>query len=256
MRLEGKAALITGASRNIGREVALTFAREGADLVLNTRQSARELDEVAAQCRELGARTVTAVCDVGDAGAVRGMVADGIDQLGKIDVLVSNVAIRPHKAITEVSDEEWQQVMNTNLNSAFYLCKAVLPGMPERRSGSIIALGGQSSITGRPNTTAVTAAKTGLLGLIRAIAAEAAPHNVRANMVNPGSTDTSREHPEWYPEFQGGMTRGSTEHLRDLPMGRQATVEDVANACLFFASDESAYITGDSVNVMGGRYIV
>ena len=256
MRLEGKAALVTGASRNIGREIALTFAREGANLILNTRQSAKELDEVASQCRELGAQTVTAVCDVGDADCVRRMVADGISQLGKIDVLVSNVAIRPHRPITEVSDEEWLQVMNTNLNSAFYLCKAVLPGMLERQSGSIIALGGQSSITGRPNTTAVTAAKTGLLGLIRAIAAEAAPHSVRANMVNPGSTDTSREHPEWYPEFQGGMTRGSSQHLQDLPMGRQATVQDVANACLFFASDESAYITGDSVNVMGGRYIV
>ena len=256
MRLEGKAALVTGASRNIGREIALTFAREGADLILNTRQSAKELDEVAAQCRELGAQTVTAVCDVGDADSVRRMVADGIDQLGKVDVLVSNVAIRPHRPITEVSDEEWLQVINTNLSSAFYLCKAVLPGMLERQNGSIIALGGQSSITGRPNTTAVTAAKTGLLGLIRAIAAEAAPHGVRANMVNPGSTDTSREHPEWYPEFQGGMSRGSTTHLQDLPMGRQATVQDVANACLFFASDESAYITGDSVNVMGGRYIV
>ena len=256
MRLEGKAALITGASRNIGREIALTFAREGADLVLNTRQSAKELDEVAAQCRELGVKTVTAVGDVGDADSVRQMVASGISELGKIDVLVSNVAIRPHKAITEVSDDEWQQVMNTNLNSAFYLCKAVLPGMQERRNGSIIALGGQSSITGRPNTTAVTAAKTGLLGLMRAIAAEAAQYGVRANMVNPGATDTSREHPEWYPEFQGGTTRGSTEHLRDLPMGRQATVQDVANACLFFASDESSYITGDSVNVMGGRYIV
>lgn len=256
MRLAGKAALITGASRNIGREVALTFAREGADLVLNTRQSAPELDAVAAQCRELGAHTITAIGDVGDADAVRRMVADGIAQLGKIDVLVSNVAIRPHKPLAEVSDDEWHQVLNTNLNSAFYLCKAALPGMLERRSGSIIALGGQSSITGRPNTAAVTAAKTGLLGLIRAIAAEAAPYNVRANMVNPGATDTSRQHPEWYPEFQGGIARGSGEHLRELPMGRQATVQDVANACLFFASDESAYITGDSVNVMGGRYIV
>ena len=255
MRLEGKTALITGASRNIGREIALTFAREGADLVLNTRQSAKELEEVAAQCRELGVRTTTAVADVGDADSVRRMVSDGISELGRIDVLVSNVAIRPHRPITEVPDEEWLNVMNTNLNSAFYLCKAVLPGMLERRSGSIIALGGQSSITGRPNTTAVTAAKTGLLGLIRAIAAEAAPHNVRANMVNPGSTDTSREHPEWYPEFQGGMNRGSSSHLNDLPMGRQATVQDVANACLFFASEESVYITGDSVNVMGGRYI-
>ncbi len=256
MRLEGKTALITGASRNIGREIALTFAREGADLVLNTRQSVKELDEVSARCRELGVRAMTAVCDVGDSAAVRKMVADGTSELGKIDVLVSNVAIRPHKPITEVSDDEWLNVMNTNLNSAFYLCKAVLPGMQERGSGSIVALGGQSSITGRPNTTTVTAAKTGLLGLIRAIAAECAPHNVRANMVNPGSTDTSREHPEWYPEFLAEASRGSTGHLQDLPMKRQATVQDVANACLFFASDESGYITGNSVNVMGGRYIV
>ena len=256
MRLAGKTALITGASRNIGREIALTFAREGAGLMLNTRQSAPELDAVAAQCRELGAPTAAALCDVADPAAVRRMVADGIDRLGKIDILVSNVAIRPHKPLTDVSDDEWHQVINTNLSSAFYLCKAVLPGMLERRGGSIIAIGGQSSITGRPNTAAVTAAKTGLLGLIRAIAAEAAPHNVRANMVNPGATDTSRQHPEWYPEFQGNISRGSAQHLSELPMGRQATVQDVASACLFFASDESAYITGDSVNVMGGRYIV
>ena len=256
MRLAGKTALITGASRNIGREIAVTFAREGAGLMLNTRQSAPELDAVAAQCRELGAPTAAALCDVADPAAVRRMVADGIDRLGKIDILVSNVAIRPHKPLTDVSDDEWHQVINTNLSSAFYLCKAVLPGMLGRRSGSIIAIGGQSAITGRPNTAAVTAAKTGLLGLIRAIAAEAAPHNVRANMVNPGATDTSRQHPEWYPEFQGNISRGSAQHLSELPMGRQATVQDVANACLFFASDESAYITGDSVNVMGGRYIV
>ena len=256
MRLEGKVALITGASRNIGKEVALTFAREGANLVLNTRSSEAELEAVAAQCRELGVRAETAVCDVADADAVYGMVSDGIEALGGIDVLVSNVAIRPHKPILEVSDEEWRNVMDVNLSSAFYLCKAVLPGMLERRSGSIIAMGGQSSVTGRPDTTAVTASKTGLLGLIRSIAAEVAPYNVRANMVNPGSTDTSRAHPEWYPEFQGEATRGSDDHLKGLPMGRQATVQDIANACLFFASDESAYITGDRLNVMGGRYIV
>ena len=203
MRLESKTALITGASRNIGREIALTFAREGADLVLNTRSSQAELEEVAAACRELGVRAQPAICDVSDAPAVYRMVSEGVAALGKIDILVSNVAIRPHKPVLEVSDDEWDHVMGVNLDSAFYLCKAVLPGMMARRSGSIIALGGQSSVTGRPDTAAVTAAKTGLLGLIRAIAAEMAPHNVRANMVNPGSTDTSREHPEWYPEFQG-----------------------------------------------------
>ncbi|MFQ6030889.1 MAG: SDR family NAD(P)-dependent oxidoreductase, partial [Dehalococcoidia bacterium] len=129
------------------------------------------------------------------------------------------------------------------------------PGMMERRKGSIIALGGQSAITGRPDTSAVTTAKTGLLGLIRAVAAEMAPYNIRANMVNPGSTDTERAHPEWYPEFQE-VARGSDEHVKGIPLQRQGTVQDIADACLFFASDESSYITGDRLNVVGGQYIV
>ncbi len=255
MRLEGKTALITGASRNIGRQIALTFAREGADLVLNTRSSQEELESVAAQCRELGVNTHTVLGDVSDPERVSQMVQEGINALGKIDVLVNNVAIRPHRPVLEVSNEEWHQVFATNLDSAFYLIKAVLPGMMERRVGSIIALGGQSAITGRPETATVTAAKSGLLGLMRAVAAEMAPHNIRANMVNPGSTDTQRLNPDWYPEFQT-VERGSGEHVQSLPMGRQGTVQDIANACLFYASDESAYITGDRMNVVGGRYIV
>ena len=255
MRLEGKTALITGASRNIGREVALTFAREGADLILNTRSSQAELDEVAGMCRELGVKTHTVIADVSDSASVSKMVEEGIEALGKIDVLVNNVAVRPHKPILEITDEEWHTTLGINMHAAFYLCRAVLPGMMERKTGSIIALGGQSAITGRPGTSMVTTAKTGVLGLIRAVAAEMAPYNIRANMVNPGSTDTSRGNPEWYPEFQAGVERGSNEHLKEIPMGRQATVQDSANAVLFFASDESGYVTGDSVNVMGGRYI-
>jgi 3-oxoacyl-[acyl-carrier protein] reductase len=247
--------MITGASRNIGKEVALTFAREGADLALNTRSSQEELESVAAQCRELGVNTHTVLGDVSNPDRAQQMVEDSIEVLGKIDILVSNVAIRPHKPILEVSNEEWDMVMHTNLYPAFYLIKAVLPGMMERRSGSIIALGGQAAITGRPETASVTTAKTGLLGLIRAVAAEMAPYNIRANMVNPGSTDTERRHPEWYPEFQD-VARGSSDHLKSIPLGRQGTVQDIANACLFFASDESAYITGDRLNVVGGRYIV
>ena len=254
MRLQGKTALITGASRNIGRQVALTFAREGADLVLNTRQSRQELEEVEAQCRELGVNTHLAMGDVSDPCIAAGVVEQGIAALGKVDILVSNVAIRPHKPILEISNEEWQQVMEINLFPAFYLIKAVLPGMMERRSGSIIAMGGQSAITGRPDTALVTTAKTGLMGLIRAVAAEMAPYNIRANMVNPGSTDTTRANPEWYPEFQD-VARGSDAHVASIPMRRQGTVHDIAEACLFFASDESGYITGDRLNVMGGRYI-
>ena len=178
MRLENKTAFITGASRNIGSEVALTFAREGANLVLNTKSSRQELEEVAAQCRELGAQTHIVMGDVSDSSRVSEMVEEGIQELGKIDVLVNNVAIRPHRPILEITDEEWRQVLGVNLDSAFYLCRAVLPDMIERRSGSIVALGGQAAITGRPGTALVTTAKTGLLGLIRAIAAEVAPYNV------------------------------------------------------------------------------
>ena len=255
MRLENKTALITGASRNIGKEIALTFAREGADLILNTLTNNHELEAVAAQCRELGVKTHTVLGDVSDSPRVSSMVSEGIEALGKIDILVSNVAIRPHRPILEVTDDEWHQVLGVNLDSAFYLCKAVLPGMMERRSGSIVALGGQAAITGRPGTATVTTAKTGLLGLIRAIAAEMAEYNVRANMVNPGSTDTERRSPEWYPEHPG-ESRGADDHLKEIPMHRQGTVEDIANAVLFFASDESAYITGDRLNVVGGKYIV
>jgi 3-oxoacyl-[acyl-carrier protein] reductase len=201
MRLAGKTAMITGANRNIGREIALTFAREGADLILNTRANQQELDGVAAECRALGVKTLTVLGDVSDAQRCRDMVSEGLAKFGKIDVLVCGTGIRPHRPIAEVTDEEWHRVMAVNFFSAFYLCKAVVPGMMQRRSGSIIALGGQSAVTGRPDTTTVTAAKHGLLGLIRALAAELAPSNVRANMVNPGSTDTQRAHPEWYPDF-------------------------------------------------------
>ena len=181
-----------GPAVTLGKEIALTFAREGADVILNTRTNQQELEAVAAQCRELGVKTHTVLGDVSDSARVSSMVKEGIEALGKVDILVSNVAIRPHRPILEVTDEEWHHVMGVNLDSAFYLCRAVLPGMIERRSGSIVALGGQAAITGRPGTALVTTAKTGLLGLIRAIAAEMAEYNVRANMVNPGSTDTER----------------------------------------------------------------
>ena len=134
MRLEGKTALITGASRNIGREIALTFAREGADLILNTRINQTDLDEVTSECREMGVKTHSILADVSDSASVTKMVKDSIKAMGKIDILVNNVAIRPHKPILEVTDEEWHHTLGVNMHAAFYLCKAVLPGMMERLS--------------------------------------------------------------------------------------------------------------------------
>ena len=167
MKLEGRTAFVTGASRNIGRAIALAFAAEGADLVLNTRVNREELEVVAAECRKHGVRVAPVLGDIGDAAAVEAMVEEGTAALGAIDVLVCNAAIRPHKPITETSLEDWHRVFSVNLHSAFYLARAVVPGMKARGRGSIVALGGQSSLTGRPGTAAVTAAKTGLLGLVR-----------------------------------------------------------------------------------------
>ena len=254
MRLSGRTALITGASRNIGRAVALAFAAEGADLLLNTRANREELEAVAADCRKAGVRVATALADVADAAAVEAMVAQGLRELGAIDVLVCNAAIRPHTSLADTSVEDWHRVLGVNLHSAFYLARAVVPGMKERGRGSIIALGGLSSLTGRPNTAAVTTAKTGLLGLVRALAAELGPFGIRANMIMPGSIDTERRYAEWYPEFKKAPP-GSPEQLKEIPLGRLGRPEDIADACVFLASDASAYVTGDTLRVMGGRFI-
>jgi 3-oxoacyl-[acyl-carrier protein] reductase len=254
VRLEGKTALITGASRNIGRAIALAFAAEGADLALNTRVNQDELDQVAAECKKVGVRAVPVLGDIGDAAAVEAMVKEAFAELGSIDVLVCNAAIRPHKSLAETSLEDWHRVIAVNLHSAFYLARAVVPLMTERRRGSIIAIGGQSNLTGRPNTAAVTAAKTGLLGLVRALAAELGPFGIRVNMVIPGFIDTERRYAEWYPEFRQAPP-GAPEQLKQIPLGRLGRPEDIADACVFLASDASSYVTGDSIRVMGGRII-
>ena len=252
--LKGKTALVTGASRNIGRAIALAFAAEGADLVLNTRTNQEELDAVADECRKAGVRVLPVLADIGDAAAVEAMAARAIGEHGAIDVLVCNAAIRPHKPLMETTLEDWHRVMAVDLHSAFYLARAVVPGMKERGRGSIIALGGQSAITGRPNTTAVTAAKSGLLGFIRSLAAELGPFGIRANMVIPGFIDTERRYAEWYPDWKD-RGPGTPEHLKDIPLRRLGRSEDIADACVYLASDASSYVTGDTIRVMGGRVI-
>jgi 3-oxoacyl-[acyl-carrier protein] reductase len=254
VNLKGKTALVTGASRNIGRAIALAFAEEGADLVLNTRVNRDELEAVAGECRKAGVRVLAVVADIGDAAAVDAMVQQASTDLGTVDVLVCNAAIRPHKSIAETSLEDWHHVMAVNLHSAFYLARAVVPGMKDRRRGSIIALGGQSAITGRPNTTAVTAAKSGLLGLVRSLAAELGPFGIRANMVIPGFIDTERRYADWYPEFRE-RPPDAPEQVKEIPLRRLGRSEDIADACVFLASDASSYVTGDTIRVMGGRVI-
>ena len=230
-----------------------TFAREGANLVLNTRANSDELEDAANECRSYGVKVATCLADVSLPQEASRLGHEALDQMGQIDILVHNAAIRPHRPIVEVPLEEWRQVMAVNLDACFYLCQAAVPSMMERRQGSIIALGGQANVVGRLGTGSVTASKMGLQGLMRVLAMELAPYGIRANMVMPGAIDTERRSPEWYPERL--PTVSDTHGQPPIPLGREGTPQDVANACLFLASDDSSYVTGDRILVMGGRYV-
>ena len=264
MRLKGKTALIAGASRNIGREIALTFAREGADVVLVARQASDDLASAAKQCESMGVRALPVLADVGNPADVERAVAAALGQFAKVDVLVSVAAIRPHKPFWEIGYDEWQQVLSVNLNSTFYFAKALAPHwMASGKPGSIVALGGIASMTAQPNRAHVIASKTGLYGLIRALALELGPFNVRANLIAVGRIDTKRLNPEWNPEGNGlpggcaGDTPDGPPTGRDQgsPLGRVGVASEVANVALFLASDESSYVTGDRIICAGGRYM-
>ena len=266
MRLKGKTALIAGAGRNIGKAIALTFAREGADVILVARESRDALDETARQCQSLGVKAQPLIADVGDHAQVESVVKQGLDRFGKVDSLVSVAALRPHKPFWEISYEEWNRVLSVNLNSTFYFAKALAPSMMARRTGgSIIALGGLASMTGQPIRAHVVASKTGLYGLIKALALELGPYGVRANLIAVGHIDTARKNPEWYPEGGGvpymgeagvgsdgsalGTSDGST------PLRRLGSPQEVADVALFLASEESSFVTGDRIICAGGRYM-
>ena len=250
-QLRGKTALISGAGRNIGRQIALTFAREGADLILLSRQAREELDETARECEGLGVKALPVIADVARKDDVDRAVRQGLERFGKIDVLVNVVGLRPHKSFLDMAFEEWQSGFDVNCHSLFHLAKAVIPGMMERRGGSIIALGGQSAVRPSNHGSVVTASKHAEWGLIKSLALEFGPYGIRANMVNPGLIDTERRNPEWYKEG----TPVNPARLEKTPLRRTGNPQEVANVVLFLASDQSSYITGDRIMAVGGAYM-
>ena len=252
MRLERQVALITGSGRNIGKAIAVAFAKEGANLVLNARSNRDEVESVASECRGLGSEVLPILADVSGLEEVNRLVKMGLDHFGKIDVLVSNVAIRPHTPILEITIEEWRRVLAVNLDATFYLCKAVLPSMVQCRSGNIIAIGGASGLKGLSNRPAVAASKGGLQILIKGIAVDFAPYGIRANLVIPGHMNTERRHPEWYPEWPSGRPELTDEAVKGIPLGRLGRPEEIAALCVFLASSDSSYITGQHIMCDGG----
>ena len=253
MKLEGKVALITGAGRNIGRAIALAMADEGASVAVNGLQNQESVDEVAKLIADRGGKALPILADVSDPAQVDRMVARVASTLGPIDILVSNVAIRPHGPIHEVSVEEWRKVMSVDLDAAFYLAKAVLPGMIKAERGSLIAISGLAAYGVRKETVAVAAAKAGLIGLMRGIAFDYGKLGIRANIVTPGSIDTERYDQHAYAA--GGTAAVVADDLsrrQGIPMQRMGTPEEVAAACVFLSSDDAGYTTGQTLHVGGG----
>ena len=267
MRLKGKTALISGAGRNNGRTIALTFAREGADLILLAKQRSEELQQVARQCESLGVRTLSLLADVSKPEEVDRAVKQGLAKFGKVDVLMSVAGIRRNKLPWDFSYEEWHYIFSVNVHATFCLAKALAPGMIERRSGSIVAMGGNSALTcSSPYTGALAASKHALFGLIKGLAQALGPYGVRANLLSLANIENEILDPESYRVIgpQGevihtgtGGDPNTTDAERALrsPLRRQGKQQEVANAALFLASDESSYITGDRIICAGGIYM-
>ncbi|HZQ66398.1 MAG TPA: 3-oxoacyl-[acyl-carrier-protein] reductase [Gaiellaceae bacterium] len=233
--LEGKRALVTGASRGIGRAIAVELGRAGADVVVGYRSGADEAEELAA---EIGGTAVRAdVSDPDDAARL-------VEQAGDLDILVNNAGVTRDGLIARMSDEDWHAVVDTNLGGVFHTCRAASRGMMRRRSGSIVNLTSVVGIHGNPGQTNYAASKAGIIGFTKALARELASRGVRVNAVAPGYIQTALTNvlPE---EVQQAI-------LANTPLARLGTPEDVAGAVRFLCSDEASFVTGEVLLVDGG----
>ncbi len=243
-KLDGKVALVTGSGRNIGRATVLRLAAEGANVVVNSRSNQAEAVAVADEARALGVKALSVVADVANKDAVDRMVARALSEFGRVDILINNAAIRPHKPFTELTIQDWEDVRGVVLDGAFYCTRAVIESMVKNSYGRILFFTGEGAFMGGAKRSHVSAAKMGLVGLARSLAVEFAPQNIRVNVVCPGSIDTSRANPQWYG--------GRPPDAKGIPLGRQGSVDEIAATCLFLVSDDSGFITGQTIHASGG----
>jgi 3-oxoacyl-[acyl-carrier protein] reductase len=243
-KLDGRVALVTGSGRNIGRATVLKLAAEGADVVVNARSNQEEAESVAAEARELGVKALPVLADVSNKEQVDSMVNMAMSEFGKIDILINNAAIRPHKPFTELTLQDWEYVRGVVLDGAFYCTRAVINSMVDHNFGRILFFTGDGAFRGGAGRSHVSAAKMGLVGFARGLASEFAGNNVRVNVVSPGSIDTSRANPEWY--------QNRPPDAAGIPLGRQGSVNEIAATCLFLVSEDGGFITGQTVHVNGG----
>jgi 3-oxoacyl-[acyl-carrier protein] reductase len=244
-KLDGKVALITGSGRNIGRATALKMAAEGAHIVVNARSNEQEAESVAREIRDLGVKAVPVLADVGRRDQLDRLAETALSEFGRVDILINNAAIRPHKPLLEQTDADWEEVRGIVLDAGYYLTRALIEPMVKNRYGRILFFCGEGAFTGSgAGRVHISAAKMGLIGMARALASEFAKDNIRVNVVSPGSIDTRRDHPEWYS--------GRAPSAAGIPLGRQGKIDEIAATCLFLVSDDGGFITGQTIHVNGG----
>lgn len=243
MRLSERAAIVTGGSRGIGRSIALHLAEQGAAVVLAGRSSA-PLEQVAQEIRSQGGQALPVTCDVTSNDDVERLMAEALDSFGKIDILVNNAGITRDGLLMRMSEEDWDDVLNTNLKGMFRCTKAVLRPMLKARSGRIINISSVVGLMGNAGQANYAAAKAAVLGFTKSVAREVASRGITVNAVAPGYIDTEMT-AALGPEQQQKLLSG-------IPLGRMGRPEDIAYAVAFLASDEAAYITGQRLVVDGG----
>jgi len=233
--LEGKTALVTGGSRGIGRAIAVELGRAGADVVVGFRTGREEAEAVAS---EIGGRAVEA--DVSDPGSAKALV----EEAGELDILVNNAGLTRDGVLARMTDDDWRTVLDTNLSSIFYTCRAAARPMMKRRAGAIVNISSIVGVHGNFGQTNYAASKAGIIGFTKSLARELGSRNVRANVVAPGYVRS---------QLTDALPEGATAMmLENTPLGRLGNPEDVAGAVRFLCSDEAAFVTGAVLLVDGG----
>jgi 3-oxoacyl-[acyl-carrier protein] reductase len=243
--LTGKTALVTGGSRGLGRAIALALAEQGADVAINYRGNEAAADEVTQRIIALGRRSLAVQ---GDTSAGResceGIVKAALDGLGSVDILVNNAGITRDNLLMRMDGEEWDAVISTNLSGPFWMTRAIARPMMKARSGRIINMSSAAGRMGNPGQANYAAAKAGLIGLTKTTARELASRGITCNAIAPGLIET---------DLTADLPEAATDALKSMtPLGYIGSVEDVAAAAVYFASDEARYVTGQVLGVDGG----
>ena len=244
MGLTGKTAVVTGGSRGIGRAICIELAKQGANVVVNYSGSEDKAKQVVSQIEELGAKAIAVQANVAHSAAVDTMMKQAIEVFGTLDILVNNAGITRDNLLMRMKEQEWDDVVDTNLKGVFLCTKAVTRQMMKQRAGRIINISSIVGVAGNPGQANYVAAKAGVIGLTKTCAQELASRNILVNAIAPGfiTTEMTDSLPE---ELKEAM-------LKQIPLAKLGQPEDVAKAVVFFASDHANYITGQTLHIDGG----